>query len=110
MSDDDGMECLSMLVAWVWEHPWERGLLCAETAILVISSPLVWWHRWSLKKQNEKVLAMMEKMVGQTEEEQRRIVKAAVQFSAGKPEVHVAGTAKKPKGTIKKPDDASAQD
>ena len=39
--------------AWFGESPWERLLLCAETATIVVGGPWAWLHRHSLKRQTQ---------------------------------------------------------
>lgn len=75
------------VIAWFAESPWEHGLLCAETAVIVVGGPLALWNRLTLKKQigdlnakMDRLLGMMESMQGKTAEEQAKIVRKARAF------------------------------
>ena len=91
---------------WVFASPLERLLLCAETIAIMIGGPLAWWNRLTLKsymktlqsnvktlveeekddradyqadmqRKYDELLGMMRKMVGQSEEKQKKILEVA---------------------------------
>jgi len=73
------------VLAWFAESLWERLLLCAETATIVIGGPWAWFHRHSLKKQIgdlqtqlAEILTILRKLPDKPEAEQRKIVKDVV--------------------------------
>ena len=86
---------ISVVSDWVFASPWERILLCTETIAIMIGGPLAWWNRLTLKsymktlieekkyhradmqRKHDELLGMMRKMVGQSEEEQKKILEVA---------------------------------
>ena len=75
---------INVVLDWVFASPWERLLLCAETLAIMIGWTLAWRHRWTLKssladmqRKQDKLLDMMQKMVGQSEEKQKKILGVA---------------------------------
>ena len=95
-----GMDSVLNVVSdWVFASPWERLLLCAETIAIMIGGPLAWWNRWTfishmktlveevkddraayqtdMQRKYDELLGMMRKMVGQSEEKQKKILEVA---------------------------------
>ena len=93
---------LNIIADWVFASPLERILLCAETIAIVIGGPLTWWNRRTLishvktlksnvetlkngraadradmQLKHDELLGMMRKMVGQSEEKQKKILEVA---------------------------------
>ena len=93
---------INVVLDWVFASPLERLLLCAETLAIMIGGPLAWWNRWTLKsnmktlksnvktlieeerydradmqRKYDELLGMMRKMVGESEEKQKKILEVA---------------------------------
>ena len=97
---------INVVSDWVFASPWERLLLCAETLAIMIGGPLAWWNRWTLisymktlksnvktlieeerddraayqadmQRKYDELLGMMRKMVGESEQKQKKILEVA---------------------------------